>query len=375
MIAAHSAVFMRFIHADPDWPNFLWNAEALSTSLAAMRFRQGQLVGRMSTLAPELRAHASLTTLTSDVVQSSAIEGESLPPDEVRSSIARQLGLETAGLPQPRREVEGVVEMMLDATQRHTKPLTRQRLFGWHAALFPTGHSGMHRITTGAWRTAKSGPMRVVSGPVGRERVHFEAPDAARIETEMAAFLEWFNSAPTIDPVLIAGTAHLWFVTIHPFEDGNGRIARAIADMALARADGTHERFYSMNTRIQAERKAYHQRLETMQRGDLDISPWLEWFIACLDRAILDADTTLAGVLQRADFWQRAQRHTLNDRQRRVLERMSGVFESYLTNSKYAALAKCSPDSALRDIRELVEWGLLARNAGGGRSTSYRLAP
>ena len=374
MINAQSAVFMRFIYADPDWPNFLWNAEALSTSLAAMRFRQGQLLGRMSTLAPELRAQASLTTLTSDVVQSSALGGESLPPDEVRSSIARQLGLETASLPQSGRGVDGMVEMMLDATQRHTKPLTRQRLFSWHTALFPTGHSGTHRITTGAWRTAKSGLARVVSGPVGRERVHFEAPDAARIEAEMAAFLEWFNSAPTIDPVLVAGTAHLWFVTIHPFEDGNGRIARAIADMALARADSTHERFYSMNTRIQTERKAYYQRLETTQRGDLDISSWLEWFIACLDRAILDADTALAGVLQRADFWQRAQRHTLNERQRLVLERMSDTFEGLLTNSKYAALAKCSPDSALRDIRELVEWGLLARNTSGGRSTSYRLA-
>jgi Fic family protein len=374
MITAHSAVFMRFIHADPDWPNFLWNAEALSTSLAAMRFRQGQLLGRMSTLAPELRAQASLTTLTSDVVQSSALGGESLPPDEARSSIARQLGLETAGLPQSGRGVDGMVEMMLDATQRHTKPLTKQRLFSWHTALFPTGHSGTHRITTGAWRTAKSGPMRVVSGPVGRERVHFEAPDAARIETEMAAFLEWFNSAPTIDPVLVAGTAHLWFVTIHPFEDGNGRIARAIADMALARADGMHERFYSMSTRIQTERKAYDQRLQATQRGDLDISPWLEWFIACLDRAIADADIALAGVLQRADFWQRAQRHTLNERQRLVLERMSATFEGLLTNSKYAALAKCSPDSALRDIRELVEWNLLARNTSGGRSTSYRLA-
>jgi Fic family protein len=373
MITAHSAVFMHFIHADPDWPNFLWNAEALSTSLAAMRFRQGQLLGRMSTLAPELRAQASLTTLTSDVVQSSALGGESLPPDEVRSSIARQLGLETAGLPQSGRGVDGMVEMMLDATQRHTKPLTRQRLFSWHTALFPTGHSGTHRITTGAWRTAKSGLARVVSGPVGRERVHFEAPDAARIDTEMAAFLEWFNSAPAIDPVLVAGTAHLWFVTIHPFEDGNGRIARAVADMALARADDTHERFYSMSARIKTERKAYYQQLEATQRGDLDISPWLEWFIACLDRAITDADITLAAVLQRADLWQRAQRHLLNERQRLVLERMTGDFEGFLTNAKYAKLAKCSPDSALRDIRELLQWGLLSRNSSGGRSTSYTL--
>jgi Fic family protein len=364
---------MRYIHNHPEWPDFLWNTEALSAPLAAVRHRQGLLLGRLRTLGIDLRNEASLTTLTSDVVQSSAIEGETLPPDEVRSSIARQLGLKTAGLPQPRREVEGVVEMMLDATQRHAKPLTKQRLFGWHAALFPTGHSGMHRITTGAWRTAESAPMRVVSGPVGRERVHFEAPEAARIETEMAAFLEWFNSAPAIDPVLVAGTAHLWFVTIHPFEDGNGRIARAVADMALARADDTHERFYSMSARIKTERKAYYQQLEATQRGDLDISPWLEWFIACLDRAITDADTTLAAVLQRADFWQRAQRHPLNERQRSVLERMNGDFEGFLTNAKYAKLAKCSPDSALRDIRELLQWGLLLRNSSGGRSTSYTL--
>ena len=365
---------MRYIHDHPEWPNFLWDTEALSVPLAAVRHRQGLLLGRLGTLGLNLRTEASLTTLTSDVVQSSAIEGEALPPDQVRSSIARRLGLQTAGLPEPSRQVEGVVEMMLDATQRHSKPLTRQRLFGWHASLFPTGHSGMHPITTGAWRTSESGPMRVVSGPVGRERVHFQAPDAPRIEAEMAAFLDWFNGAPAIDPVLLAGTAHLWFVTIHPFEDGNGRIARAIADMALARADGTQERFYSMSTRIQQERKAYYQRLEATQRGDLDISPWLAWFIACLDRAITDADTALAGVLQRADFWQRAQRHPLNDRQRRVLERLSGTFEGFLTNAKYATLSKCSPDTALRDIRELLEWGLLARNASGGRSTSYRLA-
>jgi Fic family protein len=264
--------------------------------------------------------------------------------------------------------------MTLDASQRHAKPLTRQRLFGWHAALFPTGHSGMHRITTGAWRTADSGPMRVVSGPVGRERVHFEAPEADRIEAEMTAFLDWFNGAPAIDPVLLAGTAHLWFVTIHPFEDGNGRIARAITDMALARADGTHERFYSMSARIQAERKAYYRQLETAQRGELDISPWLAWFLESLDHAITDADTTLAGVLKRADFWQRAHERALNDRQRRVLERMSGAFEGFLTNSKYAALAKCSSDTALRDIRQLLAWNLLATNAGGGRSTSYRPA-
>lgn len=327
---------MRFIHADPDWPNFLWNAEALSTPLAAVRHRQGLLLGRMGTFPRELRAEASTTTLASDAT--------------------------------------GMAELMLDATRHHTKPLTKQRLFGWHASLFPTAHFGMRRITAGAWRASASEPLRDISEPAGRERAQFVAPAANRIESEMATFLEWFNSAPTIDPVLMAGTANLWFATIEPFEAGNEQITQAITEMALARADGTHERFYSMSTRIARERKAHAKQLAIAQRGDLDISPWLEWFIGCLDRAISDADNTMAPVLQRADFWKRAHQHALNDRQRLVLERMSGSQEDVLTNAKYAKLAKCSPDSALRDIRELLEWRLLARNASGGRSTSYRLA-
>jgi Fic family protein len=327
---------MRFIHADPDWPNFLWNAEALSTPLAAVRHRQGLLLGRMGTFPRELRAEASTTTLASDAT--------------------------------------GMAELMLDATRHHTKPLTKQRLFGWHASLFPTGHVGMQRITAGAWRTSGSEPVRGVSEPAGRERAQFVAPAADRIESEMATFLEWFNGTPTIDPVLMAGTAHLWFVTLEPFEAGNDQIASAITEMALARADGTHERFYSMSTRIARERTAYDKQLSAAQRRDLDISPWLEWFIGCLDRAISDADNTMAPVLQRADLWKRAHQRALNDRQRMVLERMSGSQEDVLTNAKYAKLAKCSPDSALRDMREMLEWGLLRRTAGGGRSTSYRVA-
>jgi Fic family protein len=332
------------------------------------------LLGRMSALGLELRSQAALTVLTSDVVQSSAIEGEMLPPQEVRSSIARRLGLDAAGLPPATREVDGVVEMMLDATQRYAEPLTRDRLFAWHAALFPTGRSGLTRITVGAWRTPEAGPMRVVSGPVGREKVHFEAPEAARIESEMAALLSWLNCDASIDPVLRAAIAHLWFVTIHPFEDGNGRIARAITDMALARADGSRERFFSMSTRMQIERKAYYEQLESAQRGGLDITKWLVWFLGCLDRAVGDATITLSAVMQKAQLWQRINACPTNPRQRDVLRRMMDDFEGFLTNSKYAKLAKCSGDSALRDINELLGWRLLLRNAGGGRSTSYRLA-
>jgi Fic family protein len=365
---------MRYIHAKSGWPSFQWSADALSGALAAVRHHQGMLLGRMSALGLELRSQAALTVLTSDVVQSSAIEGEMLPPQEVRSSIARRLGLDAAGLPPATREVDGVVEMMLDATQRYAEPLTRDRLFAWHAALFPTGRSGLTRITVGAWRTPEAGPMRVVSGPVGREKVHFEAPDAARIESEMAAFLRWVNGDASIDPVLRAAIAHLWFVTIHPFDDGNGRIARAITDMALARADGSQERFFSMSTRMQIERKAYYEQLESAQRGGLDITKWLVWFLGCLHRAVGDATITLSAVMLKAQLWQRINACPTNPRQRDVLKRMMDDFEGFLTNSKYAKLAKCSGDSALRDINELLGWGLLLRNAGGGRSTSYRLA-
>jgi Fic family protein len=362
-----------YIHQRPGWPAFRWDDSALSTPLAAVRHRQGRLLGRMEALGFALRSEASLATLTSDVVQSSAIEGERLDPREVRSSLARRLGLDAAGLPDAGRAVEGVVEMMLDATRGFDRPLSKRRLFDWHAALFPTGRSGMRKIAVGRWRSAKSGPMQVVSGPVGCEKVHFEAPTADRLDAEMRRFLEWFNGRPTVDPLLAAGLAHFWFVTIHPFEDGNGRIARAIADLWLARADGTSDRFYSMSTQIAAERKEYYRRLETAQRGDLDLTAWLEWFLACLDRAVDGAETTLAAVLRKARTWERIHRRPVNERQQAVINRMLDGFEGFLSTSKYAKLAGCSTDTALRDMRELVDRGILVRNPGSGRSTSYRL--
>lgn len=363
-----------YIHEQSGWPAFTWDGKSILATLTSVRHKQGRLLGRMEALGFDLRAEANLAVLTSDVVKSSAIEGEILEPDEVRSSIGRRLGLDVAGLPKPSREVEGVVEMMLDATRNPGARLTRKRLFDWHAALFPTGRSGMARITVGAWRTKESGPMRVVSGPLGREKVHFEAPDASRVAAEMKRFLSWFNAPPSSDPVLHAALAHFWFVTIHPFEDGNGRIARAIADLALARADGTEERFYSMSSQIEAERKDYYRNLEAAQRGDLDLTRWLDWFLGCLDRALDGADLTLGTVLHKAHLWQRINRQPVNDRQRLVINRMLDDFKGFLSTSKYARLAGCSTDTALRDIQALLERGILVQNAAGGRSTSYRLA-
>ena len=365
---------MMFIYQIPGWPQFSWNNDALAVPLAAVRHKQGKHLGKMEALGLGLRAEANLSILTSEVVNSSAIEGEALKPEEVRSSLARRLGFDVAGLPVPTREVEGVVEMTLDATQNFEAPLTEERLCGWHASLFPTARSGMNRMTVGAWRPDEAGPMQVVSGPIGREKVHFEAPEAERLESEMARFLEWFNSAPAIDPVVKAGIAHLWFVTIHPFEDGNGRIARAIGDMALSQADGTNDRFYSLSAQIEAERNEYYLQLEAAQRGGLDITRWLAWFLGCLDRAIGNAETALSAVLYKAKLWQRINRRPVNNRQREVINRMVEGFEGFLTTSKYAKLAKCSQDTALRDIRELLERGIVVQNPGRGRSTSYRLA-
>lgn len=365
---------MTYIHERPGWPKLTWNGQTIAGPLAGVRHRQGRHLGKMEALGFELRAEAGLTALTDEVVKSSAIEGENLNPEEVRSSIARRLGLDIGGLPRPGREVEGVVEMMLDATRDFHLPLTEERLFGWHAALFPTGRSGTQRITVGAWRTGKAGPMRVVSGPIGRERVHFEAPEAKRLGAEMKRYFEWYNGPIEIDPVLKAGVAHLWFVTIHPFADGNGRIARAIADMALSRADGTKDRFYSMSSGIERERRQYYLELESAQRGDLDITRWLVWFLGCLDRTIQDSDRILASVLHKAKLWQRINLHPVNERQRKIINLMVDDFQGHLTTSKYAKLAKCSSDTALRDIRELLDRDILVQNPGGGRSTSYRLA-
>jgi len=366
---------MGYIHELSDWPHFTWDAQAFGTALSAVRHKQGRHLGKMEALGFELRTEASVAALTSEIVNSSAIEGEKLNTDEVHSSIARKLGLNVAGLPPPSREVEGIVEIMLDATRNFQQPLTAERLCGWHAALFPTGRNGMHRITVGAWRKGEHGPMQVVSGPMGKERVHFQAPDAERLNSEMNRSLEWFNRPSDMDPVLKAALAHLWFVTIHPFDDGNGRIARTIADMALSRADGSPERFYSMSAAIEAERKEYYFQLESTQRGSLDITSWLVWFLDCLDHAIEASDSILASVLRKARIWQGINAQPVNERQRWVINRMlEHDWEGHLNTTKYARLAKCSQDTALRDIKELLDRGVLAKNPSGGRSTSYRLA-
>ena len=363
-----------WIHEHQNWPNFTWDAKALTSKLADVRHRQGRLLGRMESLGFEIKREASLSTLTKDVVKTSAIEGETLNPEEVRSSIARRLGMDIAGLIPASRDVEGIVEIMLDATQQFAEPLTRDRLFDWHAALFPTGRSGMHRITVGEWRTPDAEPMRVVSGPAGKEKVHFEAPDAGRLEKEMRAFLGWFDHGHEIDPVLKAGIAHLWFITIHPFEDGNGRIARAIGDMALARADATQDRFYSLSSQIEAERKDYYDQLENQQRSTLDITEWLNWFLDCLGRAISSSETTLGNVLFKAQLWDIINQRPVNDRQRLIINRMlEDDFKGHMNTSKYAKLASCSNDTALRDIQDLKGRGIFIQNPGGGRSTSYRL--
>ena len=362
-----------YIHEREDWPHFRWNEQALATRLAAVRHRQGRLIGRMEALGFRFREEAVLLTLTEDVLKSSEIEGEVLDKDQVRSSIARRLGLDIGALTPADRNVEGVVEMMLDATQGYDRPLTAERLFGWHAALFPTGRSGMNKITVGAWREDRDGPMQVVSGPIGRERVHYEAPKAARLDGEVSAFLAWFEGKAAVDPVVKAALAHLWFVTIHPLEDGNGRIARAIADMALARSEHSAQRFYSMSAQIRIERNAYYDTLEAVQKTDLDVTDWLTWFLDCLDRAFDRADETLSRVLTKARFWDRHDQSTLNDRQRRIINRLLDGFEGKLTSSKWAALAKCSPDTALRDIEDLRKRGVLTKDQGGGRSTSYSL--
>jgi Fic family protein len=363
-----------YIHELQGWPAFEWNSQDLAAQLAAVRHRQGRLLGRMEALGFELRAEAVLQTLTEDVLKSSEIEGEILDKEQVRSSIARRLGMDIGALAPVDRDVEGVVEMMFDATQNYGAPLTDERLFDWHAALFPTGRSGMTKIIVGAWRDEASGPMQVVSGPIGREKVHYEAPAAPRLDGEMASFIEWFNDDTSLDPVLKAAIAHLWFVTIHPFEDGNGRIARAIADMMLARSESSPQRFYSMSAQIRLERRDYYAILERTQKGGLDITAWLQWFLGCLDRAFDGAEEILGNVLRKARFWDAMAGQPLNERQRKVINRLLDGFEGKLTSSKWAVLTKTSPDTALRDINDLVARRVLVRDEAGGRSTSYSLA-
>jgi Fic family protein len=363
----------KYIHLLKTWPDFTWQHDKLVHPLATVRHKQGRLLGKLEALGFRLREEASLTNLIQDVIRSSEIEGEKLPFDQVRSSIAKRLGIKVAGLVSVDRNVDGVVEMMLDATQKYEKPLSKERLFSWHGALFPTGRSGLYKIQVAAWRNAEGDPMQVVSGPMGKERVHFEAPEAARLQSEMKKFLKWFNGSEEIDSILKAAIAHLWFLTIHPFDDGNGRIARAIADMQLSRSDHSKQRFYSMSAQIQKERKAYYDHLEKTQRGTLDITEWLLWFLACFDRALSASNENVSGVLNKAAFWEKHRTVALNERQRTMLNKLMDGFEGKLTSSKWAKITKSSPDTALRDIQSLIQAKMLEKEEGGGRSTSYRV--
>jgi Fic family protein len=363
-----------YIYEDKDWPRFELDLAKLAERLAVIHQKQGRLLERMDTLGFNLQQEAVLKTLTEEIVKSSEIEGAVLDAAQVRSSIARRLGMDIGGLKPPDRNVEGVVEMMLDATRNYKQALTTERLFAWHAALFPTGRSGLTRITVGGWRDDRTGPMQVISGPVGKEYVHYEAPAAAKLATEMDVFLTWFNGETENDWVVKAGLAHLWFVTIHPLDDGNGRVARAIADMALARSERSAQRFYSMSAQIRQERGAYYEILEEAQKGTMNVTPWMDWFLSCLERAMDGAETTLGAVLGKARFWDSLRDFPVNERQRTVLNRLLDGFEEKLTSSKWAKLTKSSHDTALRDIAALLERGVLVRNPGGGRSTSYALA-
>lgn len=362
----------KYIHELKKWPEFHWNQEQITEKLAAVRHRQGRLIGRMEGLGFTHRAEAVLQSLTEEVLKTSEIEGEKLDRSQVRSSIARRLGMDVGGLIRADRSVEGIVEMMLDATQKYDTTLTADRLFGWHSALFPTGRSGMTKIRVGKWRDDHDGPMQVVSGFIGKNKIHYQAPDANRLNREMKVFLAWFNSKKHIDAVLKAAIAHLWFVTIHPFEDGNGRIARAVADMALSRSEKSSQRFYSMSAQISLERKDYYNILESTQKGNLDITEWLEWFLDCLGRAFEGAEVILASVLQKTRFWEAYGEDQFNTRQKKVINRLLDGFDGKLTSSKWATLAKCSQDTANRDIDDLVKRKIFVR-VGGGRSTSYSL--
>lgn len=378
-IATHNPRMKRgeytYIWQARDWPAWRYDLAVLVEPLARVSHAQGRLLGRLADVGMALRDQASLAALTEDVVKTSAIEGERLDADSVRSSIARRLGVNIGALAPVDRHVEGVVEMVLDATTACDRPLTRKRLFGWHAALFPTGHSGMSRIRVGAWRSDSRGPMQVVSGPIGRQRVHFEAPPAAQLAAEMKRFLDWIDATTGTEPPLIkAGLAHLWFVTLHPFDDGNGRIARAIGDLCLSRADGSPQRFYSLSAQIQRERKDYYEILERTQKGTMDVTGWLAWFLGTLERAVEQAQRALDAVLAKARFWQHHAGTPMNERQIKLLNRLLDGFEGKLTSSKWAAIGRCSPDTALRDINELVARGVLRKSPAGGRSTSYEIA-
>jgi len=362
-----------YIHQQKNWTNFKWEIEDVVNLLSEARNLQGRLIGKMESLGFDLRNEALLGALTQDVIKSSEIEGEILDHEQVRSSIARKLGMEIAGAVESDRNVDGVVDMMLDATQNCFEPLTVDRLFDWHAALFPSGRSGMYKITVAGWRKDTTGPMQVVSGALGKEKVHFQAPDSDLIEKEMDKFLDWFNNDESIDMVIKAAVAHLWFVTIHPFEDGNGRITRALTDMLLARADGTNQRFYSLSAQIRLERKKYYDILEKTQKGNLNITEWISWFLKCLINALKSTDTILKKVLFKAEFWNNHSKTIINERQKKLLNMLLGEFNGKLTSSKWAKIAKCSKDTAIRDINDLINKDILQKEQAGGRSTSYEL--
>ena len=362
-----------YIYQQDNWPSFKWNSDEFVGLLSKARNLQGRLFGKMESLGFDLRNEAFLDTLTLDVLKSSEIEGEFLNPDQVRSSIARKLGMEIAGSVESDGNVDGVVEMMLDATQNCFKPLTKERLFDWHAALFPTGRSGMSKITVADWRKDTSGPMQVVSGAMGKEKVHFQAPNSSRVDNEMNIFLEWFNNNTETDLVLKAAIAHLWFVTIHPFDDGNGRIARALTDMLLAQSDESTQRFYSMSAQIRLERKQYYEILEKTQKGNLDITEWIKWFLNCLINSLKSTDIVLNRVLFKAEFWKKHSETEINERQKKLLNKILDGFEGKLTSSKWAKIAKCSKDTAIRDINDLINKNILKKEEAGGRSTSYEL--
>ncbi|MDW7691007.1 Fic family protein [Flammeovirgaceae bacterium SG7u.111] len=360
----------KYIYEYDQWPKFTWDDKQLSVILGKVRHLQGVIYGQMRGLGFSIKEETMLSTLTLDVLKSSEIEGEILNYEQVRSSIARRLGLAYAGMVHVDRNVEGVVEMVLDATQRYDKPLDHERIFGWHAALFPTGWSGIHRIATGCYR---DGEMQVVSGPMGRERIHFQAPSPQVVKKEMDAFLDWFDQNPETDGVLKAAIAHFWFIIIHPFDDGNGRIARAISDMLLARAEETSQRFYSFSNQILSEKKKYYAVLQNVQHSSGDITEWLDWFLNCLYKALLNTEETLKRVLQKADFWDGHKETVLNSRQRLMLNKLLDGFDGKLKSSKWAKITKCSADTALRDIKDLIDKGILKQEESGGRSTNYEL--
>lgn len=368
--ARTSSTVAKYIYEYKNWTDFAWREADINALFGEVRNLQGKLIGRMNTLGFASKEEATLTTLTLDVLKSSEIEGEKLDYDQVRSSIARRLGINIAGLVKANRNVDGIVEMMLDATQNHRKQLTEKRLFGWHSALFPTGHSGMHKIDVGRYR---SGEMQIVSGAMGKEKIHYEAISTSKVKEEMKKFLNWFNGNDPIDPVLKAAIAHFWFIIIHPFDDGNGRIARAISDLMLARADGTTERYYSMSSQILIERKQYYEILQRVQHSSGDITDWLDWFLHCLKNSILATEITLQKTLQKTEFWKIHENTEFNERQRLVLNKLFDGFDGKLKSSKWAKIAKCSPDSALRDIKDLIDKGILQQEKQGGRSTNYEL--